>query len=247
MTKLNQVIAIEKGIKTRVHSEVSNLYKLTQKADLFNGFAKQYQPIDDTGEQLPPENRKVQLTAGDIIRQTAELLSDLFDVTAAKDWSNCNAKADIVVGGQMLVPQVPVSYLLFLEKNLTDVRTFVNSIPVLDDSENWALDTNSNLFKTAEIRTHRQKKVQKPLVLFPATDKHPAQTQLITEDVLAGYWVAVKQSGSLTKPAKEALAKKVETLLRAVKEAREAANGVDVTETPNVSIAIFGYLFGGTQ
>lgn len=37
MTKLNQVIAVEKGVKSRDHSEVSALYKLAQKPELFNG------------------------------------------------------------------------------------------------------------------------------------------------------------------------------------------------------------------
>ena len=52
--KLNQVIAVEKGIKAKAHSEVTELHKLCQKPELFNGFAKVYQKIDDGGEDMRP-------------------------------------------------------------------------------------------------------------------------------------------------------------------------------------------------
>ena len=244
MTKLNQVIAVEKGIKSRVYADLSALHHSTQKADLFNGFAKQYQPILDDGEQLPPENKKVQLTAEKAIDQTQHLLRDLFDVTATKDWTNCAARASIKIDDKVILEDVPVSYLLFLEKQLTDVRTFIASLPVLDDAENWKQDENSGLYKTAELKTHRTKKVQKAIVLYDATDRHPAQTQLITEDVIAGHWILVKHSGAIARPEKEAIARKVEILLRAIKEAREEANGKVVVPTPDVSKAVFSFIFG---
>ncbi|WP_084483784.1 DUF7873 family protein [Nocardia anaemiae] len=38
--------------------------------------------------------------------------SRLFDVTAAKDWANCEVKADVRVDEEALLAAVPVSYLL---------------------------------------------------------------------------------------------------------------------------------------
>ncbi|MDQ3812829.1 MAG: hypothetical protein M3347_02630 [Armatimonadota bacterium] len=38
--KLNQVVAIEKGVKSRVYGEVTELHKTSQKPELFNGFIK---------------------------------------------------------------------------------------------------------------------------------------------------------------------------------------------------------------
>ena len=43
MAKLNQIIAIEKGIKSRVYGDLTELNKAIQKPDLFNGFQKTYQ------------------------------------------------------------------------------------------------------------------------------------------------------------------------------------------------------------
>lgn len=247
MTKLNQVIAVEKGVKSRVYSHVSELNKALQKSELFNGFSKQYQTLADEGETLPPENKRVQFTATDFMRDLRRSLTEMMDITAQKDWTNCVAKADVRIDDAIIIADAPVSFLLFLEKQLLDVRAFVGNLPTLDDSENWKKDDNSGLFKTENVQTHRTKKVQKAIVLYDATEHHPAQTALITEDILAGYWNQVKQSGAIPKPDRQAMLERTETFLRAVKEAREAANIFDVVKTPEVGDAVFGYILGGAK
>lgn len=245
MAKLNQIIAIEKGIKSRAYSDLSELHKASQKAELFNGFTKQYQKRDEDDQDLPSESKRVQYTYQGAIEQLERQLSGLFQVTARKDWTNNVAKADVVIDGNKLLENAPVSYLLFLEKQITDIRTFIDKLPTLDDSEVWIKDENSGLFRTDEIKTHRTKKIVKPIVLYPATEQHPAQTQMIQEDILAGYWVQIKQSGAIPKPKKQDLLEKIDALLHAVKQAREEANGFEEIPTPKISDAIFTYLFGG--
>lgn len=244
MAKLCQIIAIEKGIKSKATAELTSLYKLAQKSELFNGVDRVYRKIQEDGEDLPAEKKKVQAESGHMLQMVKGVLAELFNVTARKDWTNSVAKADVKVDGETLISGVPVTYLLFLEKNLIDVRTFVNHLPVLDDAEDWTKDENSGLFKSEKVSTHRTKKVNKPLVLYPATDKHPAQTQLVTEDILVGYWDTIKQSGALAAPRKEELMKRVEKLLNAVKSAREEANTAEENKgTPTTSEIVFGYLF----
>jgi hypothetical protein len=242
MPKLNQIIAIEKGEKTKLYNEFTELYKTSQKVALFNGFSKTYTPKDDEGELFPSENMKVQVKADDLLNKAENLLTELFDITAAKDYANCNAKADVVVNGNVLIKDVPTTYLLFLEKQCNDIEKFIATIPVLDESDNWDKDDNSNLYKTQPTLTHRTKKTQKPLVLFPATDKHPAQTQLVSEDVLVGYWNMVKLSGALPVPRKNELLSKVNELSKAVKFAREQANLIDA-EKHEIGKKVFEYLF----
>lgn len=242
MTKLNQIIAIEKGIKTRVHDAVSALYKAAQKPDLFNGFAKAYSPKDSEGEKLPSENKRVQYTSDAVLRDISRTMGELFTITARKDYTNTAAKADVVVDGKVLVKGAPVSFLLFLEKQLTDVHTFINSLPILDEAEDWKKDVNSGLFKTDPIESHRTKKVQKPIVLYPATVEHPAQTSMITEDVIAGFWNQTKLSGAIQKPEKQKLLDRADALLMAVKSAREAANMTEEVKVDDVAEAIFGFI-----
>lgn len=241
---LNQIIAIEKGIKSRVYAEITELHKICKKPELFNGFSKQYQKVDeDDKESLPPESKLVQYNVPDVLSSLSKLMSELMTVTARKDWSNSNATAAIKVNGVVLATEVPVTYLLFLEKQLADIRTFVDALPTLDGADNWFFDDNTALYKTSEIKTHRTKKVQRSLVLLQPTDHHPGQAQLITEDVLVGHWVQIKNSGAMPKPQKVALLTRVDILINAVKEAREFANSiVEVDNTPDVGAAIFEYL-----
>ena len=241
MAKLNQIIAIEKGVKSRSYSEIGELHKANQKADLFNGFSKTYQKKDEAGEELPPERKKVQFTVANTLKALEKTSSDLYEVTARKDWTNSSAVANVVVDEKPILVDVPVTYLLFLEKQLTDLRTFVDNLPVLDEAETWKKDS-SGLYKSEAVSTHRTKQVQKPIVLYNATEQHPAQTQLITEDIIAGHWIMEKHSGAIPAPEKQHLTEKVDKLLLAVKEAREAANNIDEIASPDVGAAIFNYL-----
>lgn len=222
--KLNQVLAIEKGIKDRVHKAASEIYHAAQKPTLFNGFTKEYRKVNDQSEDYPPQRQRVQMVAEEALRSDIGGQKELIDITAAKDYANQNARADIVIDGNVVVADAPATLILWLEKRVEDIRTFVTHLPVLDESEDWTADVNSGLFRSGQITTHRTQKVVEPIVLYPATDKHPAQTQLITKDVLVGFWDETKLSGALPKPRKALILERVEKLYRAVKVAREAAN-----------------------
>lgn len=244
MTKQNQIISIEKGVKSKALSDITALYKAVQKEDLFNGFSKNYQPVDENGQTFPPESKRVQYVAKEVLREVERITSDLFTIEARKDWTNTVAKADVKLpDGTVLIKDAPATFLLFLEKELININTFVSKLPVLDNADDWKLDENSGLYKTDVVKTHKTAKEERPIVLYDATEKHPAQTQLITKDVVVGYWNTIKQSGAVPKTEKDKLLSRVDTLIRAVKEAREAANSVDELKSPDVSQAIFEFLF----
>lgn len=242
--RLNQHLANENQIKNETDKTITMLYHIAQKPDLFSGLEKFYSSLaDEGGDKLPPETKKVQVVAENVLKDGATLWSRYFDYTATKDTANANAKADVVVGETILLKDMPVTTLLFLEKQLENVRTLVTHLPVLDGADNWEKDEATGHHKTKEVQTHRTKKVQKPIVKYPHSDKHPAQTEMITEDIVEGYWHTKKFSGAMTYPRKRAILDRVSLLLQAVKTAREGANGA--TEAPKVEVgdAIFGYLF----
>lgn len=239
--KLHQIIAIEKGIKNRVYSFASEVYKTFQKPSLFEGMHRAFTKKDEDGEDFPSESSRVQRSAKTLLNELADQMVELFDVTATKDWANCQAKTDLYVGDQLIAKGVPATYLLFLDKQLKDIRAEIVKLPELDPAVDWTLDQTSDLFKSSPAVTTRTKKVQRPIVLYGATDKHPAQTQLITDDVVIGSWTAVRQSGAIPGPRKKELLDRVEKLIQAVKFAREDANESDA---PHVEVGrqIFNFL-----
>ena len=244
MAKLNQIIAIEKGIKTRTYSEFTDLNKMAQKSELFNGFVKTYLPKEEDSETFPSENKRVQITASEALGKMSKMLSEVIHITARKDYSNCHAVADVTIDEKVVIANAPVSYLLFLEKQINDIRTFISNLPVLDSTEEWKIDENSGLFKTEQTQTHRTKKTVRPIVMYDATPEHPAQTQLINEDVIVGYWNQVKHSGGIPAPEKEEILARVEKFSDAIKQAREAANGIDEVISPDAGSAMFNYILG---
>jgi hypothetical protein len=230
MKQLNQIIAIEKGIKSRAYSIVTELRKVSLKSDLFNGFVKTYKKRDDEGEDFPQEKKKVQRNVNDHIDSFTKSLIEIVDITATKDWANCNAIADVVVNGVVLIKDAPTPFLLFLEKQVNDIRTFVEDLPVLDETEDWKEDVNSGQCKTEPIFTHKTKKMTKPITLAEATKEHPAQTQLISEDMVVGYWETIKYSGAISSRVKKSILDKIEDFSSAVKCAREKANSTEAQE-----------------
>lgn len=240
--KLHHVIAVEKEIKGKTYNAFTELHKKSSKVDLFNGHVKSYAPIRDDGEKLPSDSKLVQLTVDQQLTAAREALTSLFDMTATKDYANTGATADLVVDGTVLISAAPTTLLLFLEKQLRDLRAFVGALPVLDGNEEWTKDPNTGIYKSSQSATHRTKKNQKAIVLYEATEKHPAQAQLITEDELVGHWNTVKHSGCIPATKQKAMLDRIDILSTAVKQARQDANAVPAAEH-KIGSTILGFIF----
>lgn len=242
MTQLHQILAVETGVKSRSVRGFTDAYHSIQRAPLLSGISRTYTPKDHDGDQLPPESQHVQVKVSEIITGITETLTRLFDVVLTKDAANQNARANVVLDGNTLLTDVPVTYLLFLEKNLIDVRTFVSKLPVLDPSKEWDYDPNVSVYRSKVVETTKSKKVPKNHIKSAATDKHPAQVELFHEDVIVGTWATTNFSGALPQARVDELLTRVDKLYEAVKYAREEANGLEITDR-HAGRAIFEYIF----
>lgn len=244
MQKLNQIIAVEKGIKERANREITDNYHVGQKGEPFSGMTRTYTPKDDKGEGQPSQQKLVQMRVRDVLSEVRKSMGELFDITATKDYANCNAKADVVVDGVVLLEKVPATFLLFLEKNLVHLHTIVQKLPTLSADHHWTLDEATSLFKSQPVETTSTSKEQVPIVLYAATEKHPAQTQLITKDMAVGTWTTTQLSGAMPVQERERLLDRIERLQRAVKFARESANGIDAPPI-EAGVKVLGWILEG--
>lgn len=242
MSNLHQILAAEKGVKGRSARTFTDAHHTVAKTALLSGIARTYQPHDDDGERLPSESTPVQVNVRDAITDVTDALTELFDVVITKDAANQVATADLVVDDVVLVPGVPVTTLLFLEKQLTDIYTFVRKLPVLDPAESWSFDEQRGHYATAPVETARSKKIMKTHVAYPATTEHPAQTQTYGEDIQVGLWTTRKFSGALPAARVAELTARVVRLQKAVTAARQKANGLDVLDR-RMGELVLGYLF----
>lgn len=242
MSKLNQIIAIERGAQKASGDILTAAYHKIQKPDLFNGLSRTYQPRADDGDQLPSESTKMIEHTNLIMLDVIVSLTRLIDIVATKDNTNCAAFADIVIDGRVLAEKVPVTTLIFLEKKLVDVGTFVSKLPTLDPTQNWHWDEFTGTFRTEPVKTTRTKKILRNHVKAAATDKHPAQVDVYGEDVIVGDWTLIKSSSALSKARIGELATKVSKLSDAVKIAREQANTTTVVDK-KIGDSVLTYIF----
>lgn len=242
--RLNQLLAIEKGEKARSAEELTALYHKVQKATLFNGRLRTYQPKNEEGDQLPSEEELVQATAADVLKDMARVRARVIDLVASKDMANTfrDTIVPVEIDEVQVLPPLPVPTLIFLEKYLQDLLAVVKAIPTLDPSERWKWNPDQDLFESEQSKTYRTQKEPKALVKAEATDKHPAQVETYWVDNPVGTWTTRKFSGAMQAERKKAVVDRINTLRNAVKAARERANMVEVGDGLKIGDALFEYL-----
>lgn len=243
-TKLHQINALLAGFKPQAERVLTDAHHAAQKGQPLAGISRTYQPLsDEPSEQLPPESTRVQIRVSDVVNDVAAHLGRLFDLQMQQDATNAQAKADVVVNGLTLIQDAPVTYLLFLQKQLVNLRTFITKLPTLDPAEHWEWDAERLCFAADPAKTQKMKKVMRNHVLAEATQHHPAQVQVYAEDVPVGTWTTVKLSGALPAEHVRRLRERVDALIDAVKMARETANSTTVVDA-QAGEAVFSYLLG---
>ena len=243
MPKLNQIIAISAGKKSSAQKAITEAHHSLQKTAQLEGISRTYKPKDDEGEQLPPEKKLVQLKAWDAVAGVTTALVELFDIVATQDQANCLAKANVVVDGNAVLKDIPVTTLLFLEKQLVDLHTFVEKFPTLDPGETWHYSPDVDYHASESNQTTKTRKVLKNHVKSEATKEHPAQVETYTEDVIVGYWTTIKFSGAIPAKERNEILARVRKLQEAIKSAREEANNLEVV-SKKIGAPVLKYLFG---
>lgn len=241
--RLSQLLAQRDTVKSTTNPQFTELQKTVKVPTLFQGQTKTYEKKDADGDDQPAQSVRVQKRVSDILDDLKKLCTQQFDAVASVDVGNQIAKADVVVHGTTLLTGVPVTTLLTLEKDLKQVRSLLADLPTLDPAFEWKKDEAASLFKTGELRTNRTAKIQKPITLAPATEKHPAQTQLITVDETVGQWVSVNASGAVPHDEKKKLVERCDVLIAAVQSAREEANAAKTTPV-SIGEPVFKFLLG---
>jgi hypothetical protein len=226
--KLHQVVAVVKGKKANLERAISDCYHKFQKQELYTGMVRTYTPKDEDGERFPSESKQVQVKVPQMVADLLPTIIDTYDAVAAQENSNCEARADIVVDGAVLIPQCPVTLMFYLEKRLQELATFVEKIPVLDPSQIWTEDVNTDQYATGHFQTFKTKKVMKNHKVAAATDKHAEQVQVYTEDVVIGTYDKVDFSGAIPAKDRNEIMQRVRRLQEAVKMAHEEANRIDI-------------------
>lgn len=249
MTKLHQILAIERGVTADSERKVAlatrGIDVTGENSPLF-GVSRVYQPRKEDGDTYPAESKHVQVKCETVLENVAKATTRLFDVKFTREESNTQARADVIVDGHLFLESVPAGYLLYLENALNSLRGLLQRMPVLDPAEEWHWDGKRGFHVTDQSRRAKEIRVPQAHVMYEATPEHPAQVRPYETVAAVGDWTTVKFSGALPADRLEEILDRVATLSQAVKMAREEANRIDVTDRKAGGI-IFAYLLNGTM
>jgi hypothetical protein len=249
-TSLGEVVAVEKAARQAANKSTAIVFQNIQKPALVTGFSQVYIPdVEDPNGRSgkPPKGDKLQVRSEEALRELARLLTTPLDLSAVKDYANCHARADVVVGGKVLLPSVPVTYLMSLEHQLTEIVGFFRALQVNDPAKEWVWDAGDQSFRTREPEKRlSEEKGQKALVLLEPTQYQAGQAIPVPDNKREGVWEITYFSGAVERQRKTELVERGEVLLAAVKQARERANH-HATEPVSVGLPVFGFLLGGAM
>lgn len=233
MTKLHALLAVYENLKgqaSKVRSELQGTFK--GKRSLFEGRRKTFTSNDEANTApVTEDQQEIQSTVKKELDWIQPYLARFYDVAYQIDVANTLATADIETeDGTVLVASVPATTLLQFEKRVQELREFIEAIPTLNPEKSFVPDQEKGdgFYKAREIVKTRTKKTKTALVLYPHSDKHPAQTQLIDEDVPIGTILEQEWSALLTPALKADLVDRAEILYRAVTRARSKANEQEI-------------------
>lgn len=149
-TRLNRVLHQEKSAYKSAKKRLKSLKKAAKKSDLSS---------DDVFEEF---------------LGLRERLSEAINLAATKEWGDASNRADVIIDGDAIIEDVPVRFLVILEKHLKRMNKVLWKMP--DLAQNPKLDEMSARIERLrnEVRAARQeanlKRVEERNVARPVLD-----------------------------------------------------------------------------
>lgn len=236
MTKLHEILAVEETLSQAAEKMLSETSeKFNKHTEYFTGQVRTLNRLSET-----PEDKAMELAARRVKELPTNILSTLsymlpiFEKSLAlklsKHLTNQVAAADIELDGVTLMSNVPVDFLLDLEKVIPRYRAMFAHMPTLDPSRKWESERDG-VWKSVAPETTQGEKLVYPVVLHPPTLQHPAQVKEASKEVVVGIFKQTDFSGAATSQQKADVLSLCDRLLIAVKQARMRANSVELKKS----------------
>ncbi len=237
MAKLHELLAAEKTPTGAWNQLIEDIQKKFKNPDqYFHGHSKSLKMIEESPanaavEAQAREEKPVTTTVLDTLEYALDIFAKAEDLQFQKNATNARARGTVLWRGNPLLIDMPVDELLGLEARLSRIRQLFGDIPTLDASKHWkpAENMGTGVYEIvhAEDRTKTEKLVV-PFVKAAATDKHPAQVEVMAKDVVVGMFTTVYRTGTVTAQQKAETIKQIDELIVEIKQARMRANETEV-------------------
>ncbi len=245
MGKLHELLAVEGNLETQANkcrAELQNTFE--KKRHLMEKKITTFFPTDEKIAPVIEQQLDIQTTVVKELKWISDHIAKAIDAGFQVAKANTVAKADIILeGGDILAKDVPATSLLELEKRVNEVQQLAHHIPTLDPTKGFTMDANQGVYVARDINKIRTKKTNRVLVKYEATKEHPAQTEIVSEDVPVGKITEQEWSGMITPLEKANILSRIDILVRAIRSARSRANEVVVDSTAQIGKKLLDFVF----
>lgn len=245
MTKLHEILAIEATKEKAAKRLIKESQHTFGKESLFKGQTRRLEMFQDEDKHLETtEHQELETTVDENLQYLLGPVSDWLDVVLTKEGGNQSAVADLKIGDNVLIKNAPATFLLGLEKKLTEIREVYNAIPTLAPGIKWVIDTHErdgvyvSNDDTITFKTHKDVEFR---TVAEATKEHPAQVAQVAKDSNIGKYVTSMKSGMMTPAEKAKRISKIDQLLVETKKARMRANNVNI-DHQKICSTLFDYI-----
>ena len=240
MGKLYELLAVEDTTNKQANKMFTDTeVKFSNHSRYLTGSLRTLSRLGDTEQDKRTEEaarsvKELPTTVVKTLEYALPKIMNSMNVKLQKHMTNTKAKADVEVEGMPVLKDIPVDFLLDLEKVIPHLRKLFETMPTLDPSRKWQQESDGVWKAVDSVVTVQTEKVTQPVVLYEATKEHPAQVKESTKDVVVGNFTQVDFSGAATAQQKADVIAFLDDFLKAVKAARMRANAVEVENTGNV-------------
>lgn len=244
--KLHELLAVESSLETQAKTCAGQLAgTFEKKRHLFEEKRVVFTPSAEGQPPVVESQSDIQTTVPSELKWLTGFLAKSYDASLRVADANTRASADILLdNGVMLAPSVPATALLELEKRIAEVIVVIKAIPTLDPAKGFKSDEDKgrDIFRARDVVKTRTQKQKKVFVKYEATPQHPAQTELLDQDVPIGTLCENEWSSLITPAQKADMLTRAEEVGRAVRQARSRANEVEINRTLKIGDALLNYI-----
>jgi len=247
MSKLHELLAVEGKLESQSKKVISDLQNtFNKKRHLFEEKKVVFTPHAENEQSVTEAQSDIQSTLDKELDWVRGHLVKSLNASYQVAEANTQARADIILeDGTVVAKGVPATALLELEKRVSEIAELLKNVPTLDPAKGFQPDAarGEGYFQAREVNKGRTKKANKAIVLYDATPEHPAQTQIVTEDVEVGRIQEQEWSSLFTPARKSNLINKAEILERAVRQARARANEQTIDKDKSIAESLLNAIF----
>lgn len=227
--KLHELLAVHGGLEQRLTKEVAEAQAAFAQKHLFEKRVVTFSPKNEVAggvqDATVEEFVGMVTTVPEVLRKVGTAIIKVIDTGHQINRANTVATADVILNGAVFLKGLPATTLLELEKRISAIKEVIMVAPTLDPAKGYSTSPElGECWMAKDVVRQRTAKRQVAVVLYPATDHHPAQTQLISEDVPTGTVHVAEWTGRIAPTDKQRLLDRCDELAGAVKQARARAN-----------------------